>query len=1497
MSNRIVIELKTRAWSVSFRPFALTDRLTIGGHGADICVPGCPEGVCLLVCAAALQVELSLTGADFAGMPRNTLCFKAQEAPRLHVAHPDAGDLFDLVIHAERIPVIPDFRQRAALPVGCTVVVGADAASDIQLSHPLHTGEVLRLTRTQEGWHLQPGPGAALGVWHNTTRLDAPASLRPGDFVSALGLHLYLEEDGFLIGDDEEIRVRTLGVTGLSAAQESQHYPCLIRTTRAAVQPPQGEIPVKDPSPAPAENRGNLLLSLLPAVAMVILTVLLRSTYASSGQMVLYSALSMSIGAVTSVLTYLHTGKERRKALSRRQEEYTRYIADCEERIRSARTSERFALRRLYITPEEELQHAADFSAALYDRRPGDADFLDVRLGYGTLRSRQVVTCPEHDVHQADDPLFALPGQLRDRYAFLSDLPAVLHGASAGAAGVIGDLRQLRSMLHVAALDLAVRHSDSDVRLCLLMSEKYMDEIYALRLLPHLRDRESGRRSIACDAESRTTLLEELYTQLAGREADLDAAKAAPWLVIFADADDAALMRHPLIRFVPGASALHVLFVFMASRRDLLPQGCTMLVRLMSNTPRALLSTLSGDAPDQLFTCCSVRPEDVSAAAARLAPVYTGEMNLASHLTGNESLFDMLGLRHAGEMDVLGAWRRADASRSLSAPLGIRDDGEVLELDLHESAHGPHGLVAGMTGSGKSQVLISYVLSLATRYSPEDVTFAVIDFKGGDVVKQLPGLPHIVGSITNLEKDEIERSLRSLNAEKNRRMVLFDEDHANVSNISEYTRAYRAGRVATPLPHLVIIVDEFAELKNQYGDFMQDLISIARVGRSLGIHLILCTQKPGGIVDGQIWSNSNFHLCLKVQNREDSNDVLRSPLAAEIRERGRGYLQVEQQLFDLFQSGYSGHPEMVGSEEDRPFSIRQLDLAGRSVLFHKHTPEACANSRTQREAVLAQVLQAFAASGMAMPQPLCLPALPQLLPYEPVASVPGYLMPVGLLDDPDAQAIHPLTIDVSGCNTLVLGGSQMGKTNLLLTLVRRMSEHFGPQQAAIYAMDFNAKALKALEGLQLMGGVVMDDEDEKLLSLMRLLRQIIAERKERFSRERVTTFRTYRQLHDDLPAVVVLIDNYAMFHELYEERLGDELLYLLREGPAYGMSFVVTLQQSASLGYKKPHYFTHRLVLPVSDRSEYLTLLEGCRRTLRDIRGRVLVQHGREVLEGQICLAFPGRTEQRRLEEQRRFLQEHSGAPRARPIPSVPDVLTLRFLRDQYPDAFRPGCFPVAMAYPTVSPVGVDATRGGCLTLVGGTEEQRTGLVNLLLGQMATAFHRDGGQIYILDGYTRPLKRFRGHPAVPFHGSTAEDVEDFFARMSVLTQQRSQLSPEEAASMAPVVIVLNSADLLGDISENMLQMQQMRTLLDSRRRYGLFFLFTDVPNRPVRFSSPELLRLLTDEKHSILLGELSAIEFYDVPILVQRANNRAPTKDEAFLFNGDDVVRIKLCVR
>ena len=214
----------------------------------------------------------------------------------------------------------------------------------------------------------------------------------------------------------------------------------------------------------------------------------------------------------------------------------------------------------------------------------------------------------------------------------------------------------------------------------------------------------------------------------------------------------------------------------------------------------------------------------------------------------------------------------------------------MILLDLHDKAHGPHGLVAGTTGSGKSELLQTYILSMAALYHPYEVGFVIIDFKGGGMANQFKDLPHMMGRITNIDGKEINRSLRSIKAELNKRQRLFAE--AGVNHIDNYIIKVRKGEVKIPLPHLILIVDEFAELKAEQPDFMKELISAARIGRSLGVHLILATQKPSGQVDEQIWSNSRFKLCLKVQSPQDSNEVLKSPLAAEIKEPGRAYLQV-----------------------------------------------------------------------------------------------------------------------------------------------------------------------------------------------------------------------------------------------------------------------------------------------------------------------------------------------------------------------------------------------------------------------------------------------------------------------------------------------------------------------------------------------------------------------------------------------------------------------------
>ena len=221
--------------------------------------------------------------------------------------------------------------------------------------------------------------------------------------------------------------------------------------------------------------------------------------------------------------------------------------------------------------------------------------------------------------------------------------------------------------------------------------------------------------------------------------------------------------------------------------------------------------------------------------------------------------------------------------------------------------------LAGTTGSGKSETLQTLILSLAISYSPTEVAFFLIDYKGGGMANLFSRLPHLAGQISNLSGHLIQRAMISVKSENRRRQRIFAE--YGVNKIDEYTKLFKNKKAAVPLPHLFIIIDEFAELKREEPDFMKELISVSRVGRSLGVHLILATQKPSGTVDEDIWSNSKFRLCLRVQNRQDSNDMLHKPDAAYITQAGRCYLQVgSDEIYELFQSGWSGAPydENVG---------------------------------------------------------------------------------------------------------------------------------------------------------------------------------------------------------------------------------------------------------------------------------------------------------------------------------------------------------------------------------------------------------------------------------------------------------------------------------------------------------------------------------------------------------------------------------------------------------
>lgn len=1497
MNSRLNIEIKTAANPICFELLPFLTSFSVGGEQADICLPVCQENEKLLITFSDDLLSVSLENAIFYQKDTLSFCCNATQNTSLIVCNKTSGEyLFELTVsHGEKKASQFDWCINASDKD--QLIFGASKNADIQLKHPLITGDVLILERTDHCWVAKPKGNIPFGIYKNGIITEQSFEAGNGDFIHFLGVELYLDNNLLYLAPSENINVQNLRFQNLKETPGKGRYPQLARTARIMPEIKTNDIEIKDPSAVPEENKNNLLISLLPALAMIVLTIFMRGSYSSNVQMVLFSALTLSIGAVSSVFTFLQTKKEREKKVEKRTEIYHAYIQEQETLICKARDEERYAFKSLYCDSKTQIQNVEEFSSTLFDRRPGDIDFLDIRFGYGKLRSQQKIICKKHEILDVTDELFELPSALQKKYEFNNGLPAYVQGKKANAIGVVGESLKLREMLYIMTLDLATRQYYEDVHLHYLLSDEYKNELHTIRLLPHLTNPLSNRRNIAFDTESRNFLLEYLFKVVSERAENLSPT-SYPWEVIFVDTNNSSLMQHPLMKFVEEAAKFHVLFVFLGIHKQAMPQCCSFIVRLMSNVNKGLITSVAEVKPDLLFEYEKIEHYIMERTANLLAPVYSSQPSLSSYLTGKESLFDMLQITDVNNINIQDNWKNANAIKSLSAPLGIKDNGEILYLDLHEKGQGPHGLMAGMTGSGKSQVLISYILSLATHYSPDDVAFAVIDFKGGDIVKQLHGLPHIVGSITNIEKNEIARSLQSINAEKNKRMVLFDQNHTNVSNIYEYMRAYKNGKTTIPLPHLVIIVDEFAELKSQYPDFMAELISIARVGRSLGIHLILCTQKPAGIVDDQIWSNSNFHLCLRVQNQSDSNDVLHSPLAAEIKEPGRGYLQVENQLLELFQSGYSGTDENNTESLNKTVQVLEMDLAGRTHICFSQGKQTAETSKTQREALLERINAAFANSGKAMPSPLCMPPLPEEVPFKCEKTDDKFALPVGVQDDPDQQKIYPLCLNVVGMNTLIVGAGQMGKTNLLQTIIRSAAERMTTEDINIYALDFNAKAVKNMEALSIIGGVVTEEEEENMKSLLRLLKQEIGNRKAVFANQKVTNFASYKEKNTDCPAILVLIDNYAVFNELYEETYGQELTTLMREGPAYGISFIATVQHMAALNYRKHSMFTQRIAFTLNEQSEYAAVFDGCRKSLRSIPGRVLLCENKKFYEGQIYEVFSGKDETAKNTALQQFIEAHSASPKARPIPVVPALLTLEHIRQNYPQVFRKGVVPFAMEYSTVSPVVLDMNKMFSFSLIAGSEEQKLHLIKQMINHMLSDFRTSKVRLYIFDSYYKPLKEYRGHPAVAKYSCTPEEVDLLFFTLSKEMEREKEhwASQEDDDDTIPncKVFVINSFEMIKHISENDLLMDQFRAFSQQSRRFNTFFLFCDVPNKTTKYSSPEILHYIVEDKQALLLSNLSSIKTMDIDYTIKKEHQRPLSSSEAFLMNGDSVVRIKM---
>jgi S-DNA-T family DNA segregation ATPase FtsK/SpoIIIE len=574
--------------------------------------------------------------------------------------------------------------------------------------------------------------------------------------------------------------------------------------------------------------------------------------------------------------------------------------------------------------------------------------------------------------------------------------------------------------------------------------------------------------------------------------------------------------------------------------------------------------------------------------ACSLAPLRLPSQTDLSGLPSTVSLFDVLGIQRVEDLPVAELWRKHSASESLAVPVGLRRGGGDLILDLHERSQGPHALVAGIAGVGKSVLLQSLIASLAVHYHPHDIAFILIDFKGDGVASLFHDLPHQVGIITTTAGGMAARALSTLQQIIQRRQDLFRQ--AGVNDIDSYIRAYRQQKTGVPLPHLVVVIDEFHDLAQTYPDFMTELIKIVQSNRALGVHLLLSTARPAEIIDERIWNSVRLRLCLRTEHIEDSQRVIGRDVAAELEHPGRGYILVNRSdTFDLFQAAWAGGPYYPNGDNSHLVEVDEVDLSGRRRRLGPPPPESSQSQLVALVALLKQVAEQERITSVIGPwlsppsETVTIESLRRGAAegwdgnyWQPSS---GWLTPiVGLVDDPVRRFQGPLHVALDEGPLALLGVAEAGKTTLLKSIVASLALSHTPSQVHLYILDFGEYLGRIFGELPHAVCATLPDQADELAKVVYSVLVELDRRKNLLVSLGVGTLAAYRKhTGDTIADIVVILEHYPQFVALYPA-LTSSLERLVNEGGPLGIHLILTAHDEAEI----PTWLLTRIALTMT---------------------------------------------------------------------------------------------------------------------------------------------------------------------------------------------------------------------------------------------------------------------------------------------------------------------------
>ena len=947
--------------------------------------------------------------------------------------------------------------------------------------------------------------------------------------------------------------------------------------------------------------------------------------------------LTMVIGAIIlPILIEKYNKRIQNKREKNRKETYREYLTKTKNEIKTELEKEEQILNGNYLNIEQLQQMVTSNSNKIWNHEITDSDFLNVRLGIGT-RTPAIKISFEALAYDIDkDVLNSEAEQLANEKLALNNVPITISLIENNVLPLViaDDYAYQKQFINSILLQLISYYSGKDLKIAVFTTKAETMQWEFLKYLPHCASDSRKTRFYAENDEEAKQLsqyLEKIYQdrmdKITQNNTDEDTesnqninventeeiykAFNTYYIIVtdnYIDSQKYGIMKKVLENSInPGFSLLTV-----EPTMQNVPSKCKNMIVVNNGSAGIVNKTLNENSDNNLFT-----PDLLSNDIIPLANII-GNIPLSTEASGNKlpkslSFLDMYKVGKIEQLNILNRWVKNDPTVSISSPIGVHEDGKIFEIDLHEKAHGPHGLIAGSTGSGKSEFIITFILSMAINYHPYEVQFVLIDYKGGGLAGAFENketgikIPHLAGTITNLDVSEMNRTLVSIDSELKRRQRIFNEarDKLNESTIDiyKYQKFYREKKVDEPVSHLFIICDEFAELKSQQPDFMESLVSTARIGRSLGVHLILATQKPSGVVDDQIWSNARFKVCLKVATTEDSRELLRRPEAAEIKETGRFYLQVGfNELFELGQSAWSGAKyiptdHIVKNIDD---SIDIIDNTGNIIRSINDEKAESAENHTEQLTNIVQALYNIAIREKIKFQSMWLPSLPadiyvsDLIKKYNYKAKPYCIKPiVGEYDDPENQFQGEFDIDfVKNGNLLIYGLPGSGKENLIMTIIYSICMYHSSEEVNFYILDFGAQVIKTFSDMPQVGDVALIDDNDKIKSVLVMIDRELNRRRELFSEYGGTYEEYIRTSGQKLPMMFVVLNGYETFAETYASYV-DIVGHLTRECAKYGIIFITTVLAPNTMLTATQQNFGNKITLQFSDPFDYKYVLNA----------------------------------------------------------------------------------------------------------------------------------------------------------------------------------------------------------------------------------------------------------------------------------------------------------------